>query len=533
MTVREELYNGINIQKPWPPRMKEKEQALKKNIDRIPETICYLSNPPKVIPIHVGRQLFVDDFLIDTSTLQRKYYYPEPYVGNPILKPQTKIEKNEGCCPVAATFTDGVFYDSKDGLYKMWYQAGWFDGTAYAESLDGQNWYRPDLDVVPGTNMVLPFRKGYKRDGATVWIDHETKDPKSRYKLFVFFRKNEVEEIGELYISSDGIHWNGPTITGPCGDASSFFYNPFRKKWVFSIRKVDVEGDFHYRYRQYYETEDFLKGADWGRNDPVFWYGADDLDKKHAIYDCTTQLYGVDCVAYESILLGAFEIFKGPHNRIAEELGVPKQCDITLGYSRDGFHFCRPDRTAFLKGSEKKGTWDYGYIHASGGLCIVEKDQLRFYYSAWSGESPKYGKHMYAGGATGYATLRRDGFASVAAEKEGFLKTRVLVFKGEYLWLNTISDLGEVRVEVRTASDEPINGFRKEECEPVITDSTKVMVRWSSGNSLKQLEGKPIKFVFWIRKAEVFSFWVSDDERGKSRGYMGAGSTNCEGIRDI
>ena len=131
--MREELYNGINIQKPWPPRMKEKEQALKKNIDRIPETICYLSNPPKVIPIHVGRQLFVDDFLIDTSTLQRKYYYPEPYVGNPILKPQTKIEKNEGCCPVAATFTDGVFYDSKDGLYKMWYQAGWFDGTAYAE----------------------------------------------------------------------------------------------------------------------------------------------------------------------------------------------------------------------------------------------------------------------------------------------------------------------------------------------------------------------------------------------------------------
>ena len=82
-----------------------------------------------------------------------------------------------------------LFYDSKDGLYKMWYQAGWFDGTAYAESLDGQNWYRPDLDVVPGTNMVLPFRKGYKRDGATVWIDHETKDPKSRYKLFVFFRK--------------------------------------------------------------------------------------------------------------------------------------------------------------------------------------------------------------------------------------------------------------------------------------------------------------------------------------------------------
>ena len=84
------------------------------------------------------------------------------------------------------------------------------------------------------------------------------------------------------------------------------FYNPFRKSGYSALEKVDVEGDFHYRYRQYYETEDFLKGADWGRNDPVFWYGADDLDKKHAIYDCTTQLYGVDCVAYESIFARSF-----------------------------------------------------------------------------------------------------------------------------------------------------------------------------------------------------------------------------------
>lgn len=65
------------------------------------------------------------------------------------------------------------------GLMELHMQRVWTDKTGI-----DQIW-----DVVPGTNMVLPFRKGYKRDGATVWIDHETKDPKSRYKLFVFFRK--------------------------------------------------------------------------------------------------------------------------------------------------------------------------------------------------------------------------------------------------------------------------------------------------------------------------------------------------------
>src|SRR5690242_9802525 len=31
----------------------------------------YLTNPPAVIPIQVGRQLFVDDFLIEQTTLTR------------------------------------------------------------------------------------------------------------------------------------------------------------------------------------------------------------------------------------------------------------------------------------------------------------------------------------------------------------------------------------------------------------------------------------------------------------------------------
>jgi hypothetical protein len=50
-------------------------------------------------------------------------------------------------------------------------------------------------------------------------------------------------------------------------------------------------------------------------------------------------------VAYESILLGMFAIFHG--NGTGEDRRNHMN-DTTLGYSRDGFHWCRPDRRAFL-----------------------------------------------------------------------------------------------------------------------------------------------------------------------------------------
>ena len=45
----------------------------------------YLTNPPAVIPIDIGRQLFVDDFLIASTTLDRRWHNAAYYPSNPIL----------------------------------------------------------------------------------------------------------------------------------------------------------------------------------------------------------------------------------------------------------------------------------------------------------------------------------------------------------------------------------------------------------------------------------------------------------------
>ena len=49
------LYNGIRLPETWPPN---------RPLSREPMPAPWLENPPEAIPIDVGRQLFVDDFLV-------------------------------------------------------------------------------------------------------------------------------------------------------------------------------------------------------------------------------------------------------------------------------------------------------------------------------------------------------------------------------------------------------------------------------------------------------------------------------------
>ena len=63
----EVLYNGITLGSPWPPRLKYPDEH--------PILPAYLADPPAVSPIDVGRQLFVDDFLIEDTTLARTFHH--------------------------------------------------------------------------------------------------------------------------------------------------------------------------------------------------------------------------------------------------------------------------------------------------------------------------------------------------------------------------------------------------------------------------------------------------------------------------
>ena len=148
----EKLYNNIVLGDKFPPKY---DISVLENQLPVP----YLENPPEVINISLGRQLFVDDFLIEETTLSPEYHSAKKMEGNPVFFPQTPWEKGDDILPCAAPKSGGVWYDGKENKFKMWYEAGWLNQMAYAESDDGINWTRPDLDVEPGTNKILVYKK--------------------------------------------------------------------------------------------------------------------------------------------------------------------------------------------------------------------------------------------------------------------------------------------------------------------------------------------------------------------------------------
>jgi hypothetical protein len=507
----ETLYNGIRLPSPWPPPVAE--------VPRDPVTPPYLRSPPAVIPIDVGRQLLVDDFLVEHTDLRRTFHAPREHPDNPLVRPDRSWEGKAG--GMALVFSDGVWHDPKDRLFKMWYLAGHGAGTCYAVSEDGLTWQKPELDVRRGTNLVQPD----PRDSATVWLDLEEKDPARRYK---FFRSHgEAGRFGlSVYFSADGVHWGERVLrTGSCGDRTTVFWNPFRKVWVYSLR----HGWGRPRRRRYWEVRDLLKGPQWQRIDePPLWCGSDRLDPQRDDLKTVCELYNLDCVAYESLLLGLFSIWRGDKNIPP---GRPKPNEVCVGFSRDGFHWHRPERKPFLAVSEKAGDWNWGNVQSAAGCCLVVGDRLFIYHSGRAG-APGDGKGRDTGGATGLAVLRRDGFASLDAGPEGgTLTTRPVTFRGRHLFVNADVASGELTAEVLDGRGRVVEGLGRTDCVPVRADRTLQEVTWKAG-TLAGVAGRPVKFRFHVRGGRLYAFWVSPARSGASHGYVAAGGPGLSGPVD-
>ena len=509
---RETLYNGIVLPSPWPPQRVTPTGI----VERPP----YLASPPAVINIDIGRQLFVDDFLIEESGLHRAFHRASYHPANPVLAPEREWELRDpnGAAagqpsPSAMVFSDGVFFDPRDQLFKMWYMAGYQQATALATSRDGVSWQRPQLPVVKGTNIVWP----HGRDSSTVWLDLDA-PPDSRFKMASFVFRSAALRLSE---SHDGIHWRAVGDSGPCNDRSTFFRNPFRNVWVFSLRADDPARVR--RYRRYYESRDFANTR-WQAGEPVAWVAADALDARRADLQSQPELYNLDAAAYESVMLGLFTIFRG------ETRNREKPNDICIGFSRDGFHWDRQMRDPFIAVSETPGDWNWANVQSAGGACVIAGDQLYFYVSGRQGVA---GTSLPGRCSTGLAILRRDGFASLTDQwpaglprRTGLNKTSVITrplrFRGGHLFVNADA-AGGIRVEVLDANGRAIKGYGAADCVEVHGNHTRHAVRWHTHATLDEVGADTVRLRFTLARAHLYAFWVADTAAGHSRGYVAAG----------
>lgn len=515
------LHNGIVLPELWPPGM-------------VDDGICremplpYIENKPAVIPINLGRQLFVDDFLIAETDMQRVSHKATFYEGNPVLAPDKEWEYTFEHAPYAAPFSDGIWYDETDRKFKMWYLAGAGSMhkhrqsfyTCYAESLDGKQWEKVNMDVEPGTNIVDTC----DRDAATVWLDKTCPDPEKRFKLFNVEKHRGGWKVILKY-SKDGIHWSeGVAQSGPVGDRTTAFYNPFTGKWALSLRQgAKADG----RSRGYLENEDpemavsvaHSLAAGIKDKNIVLWFTPSDKELVHPEFpDVRPAIYNFDAMPYESVMLGFYAMWKGPENDVCDKLGIQKRNEIGMGYSRDGFHFYRPTYEPIMGVNETDGAWNWGNMQSIIGVPLIVGDSLYLYSSGrmkndvmWDGFT-----------STGMATLRRDGFVSMQTPGQGFLTTGNIKFDGKYFFVN--AQVKNLQVEILDEKGKVIPGFSKDDCEALKDlNSTKQMVTWKSGKDLSSLADKVVKIKFYVTDGDLYAFWISPWKTGESRGYTGGG----------
>ena len=546
------IYNGIVIPENW-----QHTATIKSPYQYGNGTSPYLLTQaqggyaPDVINIDVGRQLFVDDFLIGSTTLTRSYYQAE-LMEEPLFTESVKYGKS------AVLTSGGVFYDMEEKLYKMWYQAGFCGQMAYATSEDGINWEFPIVRGGDGSNIVNRNVKNIA--GSSVWLDYNAEDPNERYKMMVRRQDKVVKEewldsnnaswgdgtdfAADLYVSADGMRWLKKGQTGLMGDRSTFYYNELLDDWVFSIRYNAKNVQWQTvkqwaRTRAYHSGATWLEAATWdwwkegSDNNPTFWYKADNSDiYAPEIDEVPPHIYNLDAVAYESITLGLFQMWYGPDNG---KLGVgqyPKITEIQAGYSRDGFYFERPQSVrglgnALIPASCEEGAWDYGYLSTTTGGVIVLDDEIRIYYSGMSGKGEKENGDKFieshAGGSIAYATLRRDGFASMDGTGELTTKDLTVTKDVKYLFVNANTSNGSLRAEILDTNGNVLEGYSKDDCVAFTGNNCCTKLTWNGANDLSFLQGKGFRIRFVMEEGELYSFWLSADPNGASGGAMAAG----------
>jgi hypothetical protein len=483
-------------------------------------SLAALLNAPGPIALDATHQLFMDDYLIEsTEGLNRRIIPATKSTANPVLQGDRAWEQERP-----------LLYGSvlkEDGKYRMWYYMP--RGVCYAESADGITWTKPlmaqylwegkpsnivvHLDGTPDGEVPFPYF--YELFG--VFRDDNEPDPDRRYKMgylsierryegpdFDVFHPSQRRGLG-VATSPDGIHWTNidSFATYAIVDGSSHWaFDPATKQYHLygrSKRKpAALEaawGDdpwykkhFWGRVVAHTTSGDFLNWAHKRPDSAPVVMGADLEDA------VATEVYGMGAFKYGDVFVGLVQRFENrPENVFL---------DIQLAVSRDGNSFTRVgDRTPFIANGAV-GDWDRFNTAVANNPPIAEGDELRFYYS-----DRRYRHGPYEGndsgpstGAIGFATAKQDRFVALEANYEGgVLVTKPLVMTESTLYLNARADWGEIQVEALDADGNAIAT-----AEAIHKDGLEIPVRW---NGPEPPRGTSVRLRISLRNGQLYAIW--------------------------
>lgn len=438
-----------------------------------------------------GTTLFAFDnvSIPHTQNLKLEMRQPERFEGNPVVR--------RGAA--GAVDAHGVqFYGSiihDGGKYRMWYVA--FDDevehavkserwrAAYAESVDGVTWVKPELGLVEfrgskGNNLV-DVGGAWGFVNLKVIKDEADPDASRRYKMVthVYFRHNT--RLGTLlpFVSADGLTWRPVKEVKPVkGElrkqdllVPGFHLEPAcgLYQWdgqYFLTAQNAMPHTHHYQGRvvRLHRSADFVN---WSTTSTLAFV----RDVQHEYLGAGKSREGeqnhegIAVWNRGNVLLGVYGRWHG-----AAEW---KDVSVDLGFvmSNDGHTFREPKHEWTLLERGKDGEWDQGgVIQGQGFENIGEKTFL--YYGAWD-PRPTGGPEVARGGV-GIASWPRDRMGELVFDANGEgpgdyqmpkvtaeLVTAAVSRPNEGFFVNVagLSEEAVLRVEVLDALERPVSGL--------------------------------------------------------------------------
>ena len=450
-------------------------------------------------------QLFVDDHLVETKKGLIRTYHPfEKYSGNPVLTGDKPWEDYR-------VFVYGTVLPHEEGPgYRLWYHAS-ADGylNLYATSQDGINWDKPNLGLVeregiPEENNLIFWRSKEDHMPQVIHTPWEP-DPQKRYKLINYdYGRTPPDHMTSGFwaaYSPDGIRWTevekNPVLVDP-GDVGNFVWDPHTERYLGYPKTFAPVRGYRRRSVGFTSTTDSEK---WPPAELILV--PDEVDDRWVTRDGQhTDLYGLSGFAYESTYLGFLWIFR------IEDGKNEGRIFAELVSSHDGIHWVRQEgeRPPILPLGEA-GSWDQAVV-VTLNQPMVEGDTIRLYYGGTNDYHTGGGK-----AAIGLATLRKDGFASLDAGSEmGTVTTRPLIGSDGELRLNTAVNGGWVKVEVLDRQGNVIDGYSRDDCDPISADTVNQKVTWGSRSELPETNDS-LRFRFLLVNAALYSFMAGEKVR--------------------
>ena len=475
---------------------------------------------------HLGGrlQLFLDDWLVESAGNVRRVLH--------------RPERRETAIRVDRPWEDIYMYNPvviKDGhRYRMWYRAKYLARpflTAYAESLDGIHWVKPNLGLIEfdgsrDNNIIWPIAGADGRSFSVFKDENPDARADARYKAIT--NLNEITESGRRRAviyglgSPDGLQWRHlheepmvkALVEDPQFDSHNIalwdsvrrHYAVYARGWyrkglpppgsdrvgrtahtvTMKLPSGETREMTHIRDIRRYVSKDF---ANWS---PQEYIGLGGAPLEHLYKNSATPYYR------DPGLLLMFPKRFLPTRKADPDWEHIGLSDIVFMFSRDGLNFDRRYMEAFLRPGRDPLAWHERSIHVGTGLVPTGEREMSLYFI-------EHGKTARMSIRRG--VLRVDGLASLRAPYSGgTVLTRPLTFSGSRLVLNySTSAAGQIRVEVQDETGAPLPGFGMEDCPEIYGDEIERVVAWRTGSDLTSLAGRTVRLRIEMKDADLFS----------------------------